>query len=501
MKKLSIIIPAYNEENTLATILDKVIKLELPFQTEKEIIIVNDASKDRTKEIAEKFESQYPFVKAITNEKNMGKSQTVKRGLLASTGEYIVIQDADLEYIPNDFADMLELMIRNDYDAVYGNRFGRQNKIIYLTNYIGNRLISFISNIFTFNNLRVWIPDMETCYKLIDGNIARELAESLTATSNFGFEPEITAKLARYRKSNGESIHLGIHPIYYNARSLEEGKKMKAFRDGFKALKEIIYYNLFASQKKNEINSQKEFDFKDIDEEGEETLEVLTLAPRFNKWMFETIHPHSKGLVLEVGSGIGNLTEQYIQNGFDIVASDIRDSYVSTLKEKFTDVDQVKEIINLDIVDPDFDNKYAQYFNKFDTVVALNVVEHIEDDYKAIANIGKLLSKGGNAIILVPAYQALYNRLDQELYHYRRYNIKLLRSRFDLNNFIIKHSFHFNLAGILGWFVSGKLQRNKTLPENQIKIYNALVPVFKIIDRVTMSKVGLSTICISEKRV
>ena len=243
MKTLSIVIPAYNEEKTLGDILKKVIEVKLVTDFSKEIIIVNDGSTDNTLEIAEQFAKLNANVIVIKNPKNMGKSQSVRNGILRSTGDYVVIQDADLEYEPQDFADMLSRAIENNYDVVYGNRFGRQNKIIYLENYIGNRVLSFISNIFTYPRIGVWIDDMETCYKLIKGDIARELALGLTAISNFGFEPEITAKLSKYKIQN-RHLKFGIHPIRYHPRSIEEGKKMKSIKDGIKALKEIFYYNL-----------------------------------------------------------------------------------------------------------------------------------------------------------------------------------------------------------------------------------------------------------------
>lgn len=244
METLSIVIPVYNEEKTLEELVRKVINTPLTHDIQKEIIIVNDASKDSSLEIANKLAKEFPFIKVLSNEKNSGKSQTVKNGLMATSGKYVIIQDADLEYEPSDFAEMLKMMIEEDHDVVYGNRFGRHNKIIYVKNYVGNKGISMISNLFTYPQIGVWIPDMETCYKLIRGDVARELAPSLTATSNFGFEPEITAKLSKYRL-DGRKLKLGIYPIYYHARTIEEGKKMKAFKDGFKALKEIIHYNLF----------------------------------------------------------------------------------------------------------------------------------------------------------------------------------------------------------------------------------------------------------------
>ncbi len=242
--KLSIIIPCFNEENTLKKIVKKVIDVNLD-TWEKEIIIINDASKDKSLKIAQNLSKKNPEIISVINSHfNQGKTQTVKKGILASTGDYIIIQDADLEYEPNDFPNLLEKINKKNADVVYGNRFGKNNKIIYIKNYIGNKFLSFISNIFTYPRIRVWIPDMEVCYKLIKGEIARKLAKTIESTSNFGFEPEITAKLAKYKKENNERLNFQIVAINYNPRTIEEGKHMNAFKDGFKALWEIIKFNI-----------------------------------------------------------------------------------------------------------------------------------------------------------------------------------------------------------------------------------------------------------------
>ncbi|MCX8035295.1 MAG: glycosyltransferase family 2 protein [Candidatus Dojkabacteria bacterium] len=243
MKKLSIIMPAYNEEKTLRAIVEKVIEVKLPDGFEKEIIIVNDCSKDKTKEIAEELAKTYNNIILTNNPQNMGKSQSVRNGILKSTGDVVIIQDADLEYEPSDFAEMLKMMIENGYDVVYGNRFGRSNKVIYWQNYFGNLFLSFISNIFTFPRIKTYIPDMEVCYKMVRGDVLREIAQNITSKSNFGFEPEVTAKLSKY-KITGRPLKFGIYPIYYYARSIADGKKMKAIEDGIKALKEIVHYNI-----------------------------------------------------------------------------------------------------------------------------------------------------------------------------------------------------------------------------------------------------------------
>lgn len=243
MKTLSFIIPAYNEEKTLEVLINKVLEAPLPANVEKEIIIVNDCSKDSTGKIIDELGKKYKSIKPLHNEKNMGKSQTVRKGILNSTGEYIIIQDADLEYEPNEIQDLVKAVEDKSLDVVYGNRFGKKNKVIYFQNYAGNKFLSLVSNVFTYPRIKTWIPDMEVCYKLIKGDVARSLAEGLTARSNFGFEPEITAKLSKY-KQNGKHLSYAIVPISYYPRSVAEGKHMKAFRDGMKALKEIIAYNL-----------------------------------------------------------------------------------------------------------------------------------------------------------------------------------------------------------------------------------------------------------------
>ncbi len=243
--KLSILIPAYNEEKTLKALVEKVLSVEFPENINLELIIINDGSKDTTSQIAHGLEEQYKgMVFAYDNEKNVGKSQTVRNALLKSNGDLVVIQDADFEYEPNEIVDLLNLMIDKDLDVVYGNRFGKKNKVIYWQNYIGNIGLSFISNIFTFPRIWKYIPDMEVCYKLIKGDVARDIAQNIVSTTNFGVEPEITAKLSKY-KLNGKRLKFGVVAISYFPRSIAEGKKMKALEDGFKALKEILRFNLW----------------------------------------------------------------------------------------------------------------------------------------------------------------------------------------------------------------------------------------------------------------
>jgi glycosyltransferase involved in cell wall biosynthesis len=244
MPTLSYIIPAYNESKTLEEIVQKVLEVKLPEGYQKELIIVNDCSKDATLKIARELESLHPSVKVIDNENNLGKTQSVKKGIMESTGDYVVIQDADLEYDPKDTEFLLVNLLKNNCEVAYGNRFGVDNGMIYAQNFYGNIFISLVSSIFTSYRLKVTIPDMEVCYKMVRGDIIRKIAPTIESTSNFGFEPEITAKLSRF-KIEDRNLKFIILPITYIPRTVAEGKKMKAFRDGLKALFEIIKFNLF----------------------------------------------------------------------------------------------------------------------------------------------------------------------------------------------------------------------------------------------------------------
>lgn len=237
-KKLSIVIPCYNEKQTINKILDEIMAVNLG-STKKEVIIVDDGSKDGTRNILAKLEKSNKSIRVFLQKVNQGKGAALKRGILGSTGDVVVIQDADLEYDPEEYKRLLYPIERGHADVVYGSRFigGEPHRIIYYRNQVANKFLTMLSNIFTGLNL----TDMETCYKMMKGELARKLAKDLKA-KRFGFEPEITARIA---KSKSAVYEIGIS---YYGRSKEEGKKI-GFKDGLKAIWEIIYFNLTIRKK------------------------------------------------------------------------------------------------------------------------------------------------------------------------------------------------------------------------------------------------------------
>ncbi|MDP3643896.1 MAG: methyltransferase [Bacteroidota bacterium] len=231
---------------------------------------------------------------------------------------------------------------------------------------------------------------------------------------------------------------------------------------------------------------------------GFSTLESISGADKFNRWMYETIKPFCKGRILEIGGGIGNISGCFLSDGSELVVTELQEEYCRILGNKFKDHQNLKSVLAMDIVDPEFDSKYSSLFGSFDTVFALNVVEHIANDQKAITNCKKLLKIGGHLIILVPAFQAIFNHFDTALGHFRRYTAKTLRPVFENNNLQVIHWQYFNLIGIAGWWVSGALLRKKVIPEGQMKLYNFFVPVFRLIDKITHKWMGLSVIMVGK---
>lgn len=450
---LSILVPLYNEEEFVATLLDRVLDAPLPASMTREIIVVDDGSTDGSGEIAAEFAAAHPdIVRVLRHARNMGKGAAVRTALEQATGEFTVIQDADLEYDPNEYARLLKPLVEGKADAVYGSRFmiAGERRVLYYWHALANRALTGFLNLLANLNL----TDMSTCYKAF----RTSLLKSIPIRSNrFGFEPEITMKLARRRVSIYEI------PISYHGRTYEEGKKIRPW-DGIAALAVILHYRLITDIYK---------------EAGPEILDVLAGTPNFNRWMADTVRPFLGGVVMEIGAGIGNLTRHLAPRRRRYVASDIDPEHLARLRNR------LHHRPNLETVRCDLTSAadFAPYAGQMDTVVCLNVLEHIEDDLGGLRNLLSMLKPEGTAVVLVPQGQWAYGTLDRALGHERRYTRRELVQRMEQAGFMVERVIEFNRVSLPGWFLSGRILRRSTFSRFQLAVFDRLVWLWRRIDR------------------
>ncbi|HVM88506.1 MAG TPA: class I SAM-dependent methyltransferase [Puia sp.] len=235
------------------------------------------------------------------------------------------------------------------------------------------------------------------------------------------------------------------------------------------------------------------------DQTGLATLNIISKADKLNRWMYETISPHFSGKIIELGSGIGNISRYVIANHSDVTLSDFDEYYFSILQKTYGEHPNVNAILKIDLQHPDFSRHYLYLKENFDTVICLNVIEHLADDNAAIQNCRYLLKPGGIFIGLVPAYQFLFCHLDRELGHFRRYTASSFKERINMENMKVIKVKYFNALGIAGWFFKGVILRSKNLTETPMSIFNTFVPVARIFDKLLLNSTGLSVIAIAQK--
>jgi len=233
----------------------------------------------------------------------------------------------------------------------------------------------------------------------------------------------------------------------------------------------------------------------DIERTNTITLSILEEATSYHRWIFEKIKPYLKGDILEVGCGTGNLTGWLLGWG-KVVVSDMNEDYLRLVEEKYQDHSNLKGVFVWDIQQ----EPTKELLASFDTIVCSNVLEHIGDDVSVLKHFHHLLCGQGRLILLVPALKCLYNQLDKDLGHFRRYSKKELVSKIEQSGFRILHLTYFNPFGILGWFFNGSILRRRILPQNQVKVFNKMVPLFLSLEKIIPNWVGQSLIVGGEKR-
>jgi 2-polyprenyl-3-methyl-5-hydroxy-6-metoxy-1,4-benzoquinol methylase len=237
-----------------------------------------------------------------------------------------------------------------------------------------------------------------------------------------------------------------------------------------------------------------------LDKAGSQTLQVIAKATRFNQWMYESFRKHLKGHVLEIGSGIGNISSFVIAAGMPVTLSDFNPDYFNWLKKKFGHYKNVREILQINLLHPDFINEYGRLKEKYDSIFLLNVIEHLKDDETAIENCRYLLKPRGHLIVLAPAYQFLYCSLDKELGHFKRYSLNTMDQLLKKKGMDMIARKYYNFIGLAGWFFFGKLLGEKMISPGQVNVFNNLVPLAKWVDKIVFRKAGLSVIVTAKKK-
>lgn len=450
--RLSILVPLYNEEELVGTLLERAITAPLPPGLEREVIVVDDGSTDSSVEEVEAVAAKYPnMIRLLKTPRNQGKGAALRRAIAVATGEFAIIQDADLEYDPHDYPRILAPLLDGRADVVYGSRFlvAAERRVLYFWHALANHVLTGMSNIFADLNL----TDMETGYKAFRTSLLQSIP---IRSQRFGFEPEITLKLAKRQARIYET------PISYNGRTYEDGKKI-GLKDAFEAFAVILRTWLSS----------------DIYVDGDKAiLDAFSVAPNFNRWMSDTIKPYIGKEVLEIGAGMGNLTKFLAPRRRRYVATDLVEEHLARLQANLS----WRPNLETAQLDASVADGFVPFHEQMDSVVCLNVLEHIEDDHGTLCNINSVLKPGGHAIILVPEGQSIFNVLDEELGHKRRYSEEQLSERMRGAGFEMVKMIRFNRVSRPGWWLNGKVFQRRDISRFQLKTFDRMVWLFRKID-------------------
>jgi glycosyltransferase involved in cell wall biosynthesis len=464
LPRLSVLMPIYNEVRTLQAIVNKV--LSAPIDLDLELICVDDGSTDGSWETLLELADSDPRIRPVRHSVNRGKGAAVRTAIEHMEGDIAVVQDSDLEYDPGDFPKLLNPILDGRADAVYGSRFAAspERRVLLYWHSVGNKVLTWIANILNDLNL----TDMETCYKAIRSEVLKDLRLN---SDRFGIEPEITTRLAQW----GARIY--EVPISYSGRGYAEGKNI-GWRDGLQALW-LLFRFRFLDTRFSKRASQDAF-------------ETMPISPRISAWSLSQFEWALGDRVLEAGFGAGNFTRHLLDRPtLTLVDSDAY--YVRLIDRRWGHLRNV-QVLNGDLTDQDL---YRKLDGPYDSVMCINVVEHLDNPSAAVTGFKEVLSSGGHAVILVPAHQWLFSDVDKAIGHRRRYEANRLRALIETAGLEVVTLQQFNRLALVGWLFN-KITGATGLRSWQMRLFGLLLPIARLVERVKPLP-GLSLIAIARK--
>ena len=466
--KLSILIPVYNERAVVEKSLAMVLAAPLPENLERELVIVDDCSKDGTSEILARFAASHPEIRLFRHEVNQGKGAAVRFAIEKAEGDFCLIQDADLEYDPSEYPVLMAPLLSGRADAVFGSRYlaGEQRRVLPFWHSMINLFLTLTSNM--FSNLH--LTDMETCYKVFRTDLLKSIP---VRSDRFGFEPEITMKCAK-RKFRIYEV-----PISYHGRTYEEGKKI-GWKDGVKALGVVLYFWVVDDLYKESY--------------GRNYLNTLTGTPAYLNWLVSIVRPNLGDRVIELGAGLGSLSGMLMGKRLRYVAGETDPLHLHSLQNRFLRTPNV-EVRELSADDP---SGFAALKGEFDTALLLKNLEYSKNPEQSLRLMGECLTANGRLIISVPQ-GANMNSLDRGMGYLQRFTKPNLISLLEKNGFAIESTRELNKVGRIAWGIFGGLFGNEKINKFSLKLFDKTVWFTKLLEPV-LPWAGLNLIVIARKK-
>ncbi|MBV8569538.1 MAG: glycosyltransferase [Acidobacteriaceae bacterium] len=455
--RLSILIPVYNEANSIAAVLERIVTANSDyFHAEKiawDVIVVDDGSQDDSYGTVQEFSLANPTVllRLIRHKTNRGKGAAIRTALAYTHSDFCLIQDADFEYDPAEYPKLLRPLIAGDADVVLGSRTINtvERHPFSFSQAVANRAITRFAGIAAGLDL----SDVETGYKAFRTSLAQTVP---LHSDGFGLDPEL---IVQFSKRHAKIVEV---PVSYRGRTHEEGKKIGP-ADAVAAFGAMLRAWLFSGAHTDPATDM---------------LVAMSNAKRFNRWMADTISPWVVGEVLELGAGIGNLTVFLSSRQHRYVATDTDCESLHELQSRT----RYRPNVTVSLCDFSSPDAIVRFRQSADTVVCLNVLEHVTDDIAGLENIHASLRPGGTAIILVPQGPEVFGSMDEVLNHKRRYTAAELRDKMSAAGFQIAELTPFNRVTWPGWYLNSRLLRRRRLSRLQLRLFDLLVPLWRRID-------------------